>query len=97
VGQWKKGKRLPAVISRNGKGLADYESPEMLAGLMPALQSVRPEIASEIDKRLKSRYHQGIWFDRDSYYVQNWAWFGTAIYKKNLSPFEVVTKYPSSH
>jgi endoglucanase len=92
VGEWKKAKRLPAVISKTGKGLADYESPEMLAGLMSALQSVRPPAASEIDERLKSGYRQGIWFDRDSYYIQNWAWFGLAVYKKSLGPFEAVIK-----
>ncbi len=94
--QWKQRKRLPAVISKTGKGLADYESPEMLAGLVSALQHVRPDIASEIDERLKSGYQQGIWFDRDSYYIQNWAWFGTALYNKNLSPFEAIIKHRSS-
>jgi endoglucanase len=92
VQEWLKGKRLPAVISKTGKGLADYESPEMLAGLLSALRSVRQSIASEIDGRLSSGYRQGIWFDRDSYYIQNWAWFGVALYKTNLFPFEAVIK-----
>jgi len=32
----------------------------------------------------------GAWGDRDSYYLQNWAWFGTALHNSYLAPFDVV-------
>jgi len=64
----------------------------MLAALMPALQGLRPDIAAAIERRLQSLYSRGLWADhagdRDSYYLQNWAWFGTALYHRQLAPFQ---------
>lgn len=88
VNEWEKRKRLPAVISQTGRPQADYESPEMLAALMPALQAVKAPIAAAMNQRLRSHYQSGVWVDKDSYYIQNWAWFGTALYLRNLTPFE---------
>lgn len=91
IGQWERTGKLPAVIPSSGEDLADYESPEMLATLMPAIQGSRPDIAAAIEQRLQSLYKKGLWADhagdQDSYYLQNWAWFGTALYEKHLAPF----------
>ena len=92
IARWERVGTLPAVIPSNGDDPADYESPEMLAALMPALQRVRPDIAAAIDRRLQSLYTRGVWADhggaQDSYYLQNWAWFGTALYHRQLAPFK---------
>jgi endo-1,4-beta-D-glucanase Y len=94
--EWKHANRVPAVISKTGKALAEYESPEMLAGLLPALQEFRPDIAAAMHQRLQSGYRQGVWFDKDSYYIQNWVWFGIALYQRNLSPFKFIESNHSS-
>jgi hypothetical protein len=60
----------------------------MLAAVMPALQNLKPTVASAIEARLQANFRDGIWFDRQSYYIQNWAWFGTALQQNYLVPFE---------
>jgi endo-1,4-beta-D-glucanase Y len=82
--QWQQHRKLPAVISPAGKGLVNYESLEMLSALMCATHD------DAMQKKLSAVYSQGIWGDRDRYYLQNWAWFGTAIYSGFLGPFELV-------
>ncbi|MCI0420562.1 MAG: glycosyl hydrolase family 8 [Acidobacteria bacterium] len=89
IQEWQKREKLPAVVSKDGKALANYESPEMLAGVLPALQSLKPEIAAAIEGRLQANFHCGIWYDRQSYYIQNWVWFGMALYQGYVVPFEL--------
>jgi len=88
IQEWQKRGKLPAVVAKDGRDLANYESPEMLAGVMPALQNLNSEIASAIEGRLRANFRNGIWFDRQSYYIQNWAWFGTALYQNYFGPFQ---------
>jgi len=88
--RWRHEHKLPALISARGEPRADYESLEMLAGVMSALQIVAPDIAAEMSRRLESKYAQGVWGEPDTYYLQNWAWFGTALYRRHLGPFELV-------
>ena len=82
--------RLPAIISSRGEAKADYEAPEMLAAIMPALRDFAPDVADAISQRLQASLSDGLWGDRESYYLQNWAWFGTALDKRHLVPFERV-------
>ncbi len=92
IARWEKVGTLPAVVPSSGDDPADYEAPEMLAALLPAFQRVRPDIAAAIERRLQSLYTRGVWADhagaRDSYYLQNWAWFGIALYQRQLAPFK---------
>lgn len=80
--------RLPAIISKDGQPAADYEALEMLAGVMSALQEPAPAVAEAMNGRLQATFSDGFWADRDSYYLQNWAWFGTALHRRALAPFE---------
>jgi len=86
--EWELRKKLPAVISANGDSQADYESIEMLAALVPALRSIKPEAAEAMYRRILSTYSNGRWAEPDSYYIQNWAWFGTALHTAYTGPFE---------
>jgi endoglucanase len=88
--RWRAAGAIPAVISPTGRPLAAYEAPEMLAALMPAWRKVEPEIANAIDRKLQTAYRAGIWFDERSYYIQNWAWFGTALDDGYLAPFRAL-------
>lgn len=91
IRQWERSGTLPAVISSGGEDLAQYESAEMLAALVPAIRGLRPDIAEAIERKLRAAYRNGLWADhagdQNSYYLQNWAWFGTALYEKYLAPF----------
>jgi hypothetical protein len=84
--EWTKRQALPAVISPAGKPLADYESLEMLSALMCAMHD------DAMQKRLAAAYSGGIWGDRNKYYLQNWAWFGTAVYNGFLGPIQSINK-----
>jgi hypothetical protein len=57
---------------------------EMLSALMAVLRN------EAMHGRLDATYSKGIWGDRNSYYLQNWAWFGTALYSGFLGPLELV-------
>jgi hypothetical protein len=63
----------------------------MLAALAPALQEAAPDVAKLLGARVDAALSDGVWGDRDSYYLQNWAWFGTALRLRALLPFERVT------
>jgi endo-1,4-beta-D-glucanase Y len=82
--------RLPASISGAGDPRADFEAPEMLAAMMPALRTAAPDVAAAMDRRLQGTLADGFWAERDSYYLQNWVWFGTAVDRRSLAPFERV-------
>jgi endoglucanase len=84
--RWEDNQQLPAVIAPDGRPLADYESVEMLSGLMPALRN------EAMYAKVQSTYSQGVWGDPQSYYIQNWAWFGTALYHNFLGTLGLVKR-----
>jgi len=88
--RWKSEGSLPAVIGPSGKPLADHESLEMLSALMVAWHPYEPEIARAAQRRVQGTYKSGFWGDADSYYIQNWAWFGTALYEGYLGPLTLL-------
>jgi hypothetical protein len=61
---------------------------EMLSGLLPALRPINPDVAADIQRRMESRYANGVWGEAESYYIQNWAWFGSALYNGYTAPFD---------
>ena len=81
---------IPATISAQGKPLASYEAPEMMAALMPAWRPLDPELGEALQQKLHAGYRAGIWSDGTSYYIQNWAWFGTALYDGYLAPLRAL-------
>lgn len=85
--RWRQQGTIPAVIAPDGKALAQYESLEMIAAVMPAFAAVEPDTRRVLAQHLESKYAAGFWGDKDSYYLQNWAWFGTALYDGFLAPF----------
>jgi len=91
IRRWERSGTFPAVVSSSGEDLAQYEATEMLAALGPAIRPLRPDIATAVDRKLRANYKNGLWADnagdQDSYYLQNWAWFGTALYERYLTPF----------
>jgi endo-1,4-beta-D-glucanase Y len=86
--EWNARRKLPAVISASGQPLADYESIEMLAALAPALRHIDRDIGDAVYRKVNASYSDGIWAERDSYYIQNWAWFGAALYNGYTAPFD---------
>lgn len=88
--EWRRRSLLPAIIGPDGSAQASYEAPEMLAAAMPALRRVQPDVAEAMAQRVRGSLKEGLWGDRESYYLQNWAWLGTATYEGRLAPLEAV-------
>jgi len=84
--EWNRRGTMAAVISADGKAEVQYQSYEMLAGVMPAMRLVDASGAARIEHKLASIYAQGIWGEKDSYYLQNWAWFGAAVNQGYMGP-----------
>jgi len=82
--EWDKRQKLAAAISPAGKPMVEYESLEMLSALMCALRD------ETMHRKLEAAYAQGIWSDKTRYYLQNWAWFGSALYSGFLGPMQLV-------
>lgn len=91
VAQWDRSGTVAAVISNDGKNLVQYESAEMIAAVLPAMRRIRPDIAAAMERKLSSAYKAGFWNDhageQPNYYLQNWAWFGTALHHQYVAPF----------
>jgi len=90
VQRWRQQGMIPAAIAADGEALAQYESLEMIAAVMPGVVSVDPTVGRAMAQHLQSKYAAGLWGDQQSYYLQNWAWFGTALYDDYLGPFRLV-------
>ena len=88
VERFRQDRRLSASILSDGRAGADYEALEMLAAVMPALEESAPDVADAMNARVEAALSDGLWGDRESYYLQNWAWFGTALRLRALAPFE---------
>ncbi len=90
VQRWRQQGTIPATIAADGKPLAEYEALEMIAAVMPAVAAVDPSVGRAMAQHVQSKYAAGLWGDQQSYYLQNWAWFGTALYDDYLGPFRLV-------
>jgi len=88
VERWRRQGMIAAAISAKGEALVPYESLEMIAAVMPAVAPLDPDAARAMAQHLESAYAAGIWGDKESYYLQNWGWFGTALYDNYLGPFQ---------
>lgn len=86
--RYRQDRRLPAIVLADGRPGAEYEALEMVAAVMAALQEPAPDVADALGARVNAALSEGLWGDRDSYYLQNWAWFGTALRLRALAPFE---------
>lgn len=74
---WEQQGQVPATLSLSGQALADYEATAQYAMLYPGFRQTNPDIAAAIrDRKLLATYNQGIWDNRDAYYVQNLVWLG---------------------
>jgi hypothetical protein len=85
--QWKKGGKLYAIYELQGNKHSTYESLSTYVGALSVLSQTDMSLAKEIyDKSFENSFNfdEGYWRDKNNYYDQNWAWFGTALYFGNL-------------
>lgn len=87
--EWKKNKKLFVGYTHDGKPWEKYESAGAYAANLANFVVTDPKAAKEIyeQKVLNKLYEdakESYWEDPKSYYTQNWAWFGSALYTNQL-------------
>ncbi len=85
--QWDDRGQLAAVYSHDGKVVENYSVPAQYGASLGYFIVTNPKQAKEIyEQKLISNYNpdtQG-WKNELSYYDDNWAWFGMALYLEQL-------------
>lgn len=85
--QWRTNNRLASVYSHDGQTLTYEESAAVYGGNIGYFVVVQPHTATAIyERKLKSLYDANTqsWNQPMSYYSDNWAWFGMALYNNLL-------------
>ena len=85
--QWKSRKQLSSVYSHACERLSDTEAPAMYGASVGYFMTVGdPALKEFVDNKLHQLYSpdSANWIRPLSYYDSNWAWFGLALYHKQL-------------
>ena len=89
--QWQSNHRLAVGYTHDGQPLYQYESVLAYALDLQSISFISPQSAADIyqQKILPKLYDNveekySFWEDAGNYYIQNWAWFGTALYFHQL-------------
>lgn len=93
--KYKQAGKLVAVYDHAGNQLQAQEDLAVYAGDLANFWLTDPLSASDIvDKKLLPAYNefggtQAGWGDLQNYYIQNWVWFGLALYAGRLPDFSI--------
>lgn len=84
--EWEEKKKIHAIYSLDGTPVVSYDDLSTDVGALATFMITEPELAIDV---FSSNFwplfeKEGYWGDKDKYYNQNWAWFGTALYAYNL-------------
>ena len=83
--EWNRHGKIYAVYSTAGVNQVPYDDISTYAGAMSIFSVIDPDLAIELyAKSFWSEYQRGYWGDGDNYYNQNWGWFATALYARDL-------------
>jgi len=84
--EWESNKSMYASYTHDGKALANSESLAHYGSQLSQFAITNKDIAEQIYKeKIYAQWNEGgFWSDKNNYYDQNWAWFGTALYTNNL-------------
>ncbi len=85
--QWLENNKYSAIYDLAGKKQVDYSSLSTEVAPLSVFAELDKPTATEIYTKLfekKFNYEEGYWGNKNNYYDQNWAWFGTALYTDSL-------------
>ncbi len=85
--EWEIGQTIYSTYSHDGQVVKKDEVPESYGTSIGYFMVTDPQLATEVyEKRLKNLYDQDTdgWSQKMSYYSDNWAWFGMALYQHQL-------------
>lgn len=81
--EWRQNGTLVSEYSHDGRRLIELETPSMYGGSIGVFMARDEDLAKEVyEKKLQSLYNPDTlgWKQPLSYYDDNWAWFGIALY-----------------
>lgn len=76
-----------AILATNGDSVVEYDSLSNQIGALSILTLTNQDKAQLLYREQFEKafaIDDGYWKDKDNYYDQNWAWFGTGLYTNNL-------------
>lgn len=85
--EWRENKKYVAIYSISGEAKSNFVSLSNSVGAFSVLMLTNNALAEDMYSDLFDRefnHEDGFWGDRNNYYDQNWAWFGTALYIDRL-------------
>lgn len=85
--QWQKDSKIYSTYGHDGTTLKQDEVPAIYGGTLGYFSVIDRTAGKKIyDTKLKSLYdaNDNSWVDGVSYYSDNWAWFGMALFDKRL-------------
>ena len=85
--EWNNNKKIAAIYDLKGNNRVDYDTLSTDIGGLSVFTVTDPAIAKDYYAKLiesEFNFDEGYWGEKDNYYDQNWAWFGTALYTNNL-------------
>ncbi len=85
--QWQDNGKIYSTYSHDGQTVKTDEVAEGYATALAYFAVVKPDVAKDIyDKKLKTLYNQNTnsWSQDMTYYGDNWAWLGIALYDNKL-------------
>ena len=78
---WQQSGMIPGVIHPDGAAAVDWEYLGLYGAVLPAWGITRPEDAQLLYARhIVPTREKTYWDKPDSYYTQNWIWFGVALW-----------------
>lgn len=81
----KQNSKIPDGFNTKGIPVTNYENNAFYGALLPYLKIVDSAIYQEIKDKLQNQYTNGEWKENNSYYTQNWVWFGIALSENKFS------------
>jgi len=96
---WKRDGRILSVYARDGSPLEAYETPAAYGTAIGYFLVREPRLAEEIYRaKLLPLYNPDVnaWRTPLSYYDDNWAWFGIALYTNQLPNLAAGATFPSA-
>jgi len=85
--EWQTKRMIAVSYKHNGEVIENIESPAMYGGIIGYFMVSEPTLAEEVYKeKLQILYNpdDNFWRKKLSYYDDNWAWFGIALYNHLL-------------
>ena len=90
---WKRDHKLTAVYGHDGATRVSFETRAMYGGALGYFLVMDPQTAQTIYRgQIASRFHHATRSWQETYYDENWLWFGTALIQGQVRDFDAANR-----